>query len=99
MLMFTIIKDSRIDAVIISKARFAISVYFFIVVSIKLIDLLLDRDLIFESEQLNVLTLLVNIVDYNLSRIVIRNNIDLLVTLNRYARLDKILEYEVERYF
>ena len=48
---------------------------------------------------MNILTLSVNIVDYILSRIIIRNNIDLLVMLARYTRLDKILEYKIEEYF
>ena len=32
----------------------------------------------------------INIVNHNLTRIIIRNNIDLLITLIKYIRLNKI---------
>ena len=44
----------------------------------------------FELKQLNILILSINIVNHNLTRIVIRNNIDLLITLVKHTRLDKI---------
>ena len=38
-------------------------------------------------------------MNYNLLYIIIRNNINLLITFNRYIRLNKIFEYKVERYY
>ena len=46
--IYIIIKNSRIDTLVISKARFVILVYLFLAISIKQINLSLDRDLIFE---------------------------------------------------
>ena len=48
--MTIIVKGSRIDAIIINKVRFIVRAYFFLIVLIKLIDLLANRDLIFELE-------------------------------------------------
>ena len=48
---------------------------------------------------MNVLTLLINIIDYNLSRIVIRNDIDFLITFTRHIRFNKVLEYKVKSCF
>ena len=76
------------------------SSYFFLTILIELnAKLSLNRDLIFESKQLNILTLLIHIVDYNLSRFMIRNDINLSVILFRYTRLNKILEYETTSCF
>ena len=99
--MLMIAKDSRTDAVIVSKARFVISAYSFLTVSIDSVDLSSERDLIFEPKQMNTLTLSASIVDNSLSSqdVIIRNDTDLPVTLVRHARLDKVLEYETEEYF
>ena len=45
------------------------------------------------------LTLSINIVDHNLSRIVIRNNIDLSIILIKHIRFNKMLKYEIKKYF
>ena len=65
--MSIIVKDSRTDVVIIFKARYAMSVHFFLTVLIESVDLSSRRDLIFESEQMNTLTLFVSVVDNSLS--------------------------------
>ena len=51
-LIFIVIKSLRIDTIIINKVRLVISIYFFIIVliTIKYIDLLVDRDLIFKLD-------------------------------------------------
>ena len=38
-------------------------------------------------------------MDHSLLRIIIRNDINLLITFNRYIRLDKIFKYEIEKYY
>ena len=48
--MFIIIKDLKINVIIVNKTRYVISTYFFLIVSIKHIDLLSDQDLIFKSK-------------------------------------------------
>ena len=50
MSIFIIIKKFRINVIIINKARFVISIHFFLVVLIKLVEFLSNRDLIFEFE-------------------------------------------------
>ena len=97
--IFTIIKNSKIDIVIINKTRYIISTHLYITIFIKFVNLSIDRDLIFESNQLNILTLSINIVDYNFSRIVIRNNIDLLIIFDKYIKFDKMLKYKITKYF
>lgn len=69
------------------------------IILIKEIDLSTNRNFIFESDQLKILTFSINIVNYNLSRIVIRNNIDLLITFIKYVRFNKMLKYEAEKCF
>ena len=78
-----------------------VSTYSFMTVSIEAISLSLpkNRDLLFEPSQLDILTLSAYIVNYNISGIVIRNDIDLPIILIRRTRLDRVLEYEVEGYF
>ena len=38
-------------------------------------------------------------MDHNLLRIIIRNDINLLIIFNRYIRLNNIFKYKVERYY
>ena len=38
-------------------------------------------------------------MNYNLLRIIIRNDINLLITFNKYIRLNKIFKYEIEKYY
>ena len=61
--------------------------------------LLLNRNLIFKLKQSNILTFLIHIVDYNLSRLMIRNDINLAIILFQRTRLNKILKYEITSYF
>ena len=48
--MAIIVKGLRIDAIIVSKARVVVRAYFSLIVSIKLVDLSANRDLIFEPK-------------------------------------------------
>ena len=90
-------KGPRTDTVIISKARFAIPAHSLLTIPIKQVDLPPDRDLIFESEQLDTLTLSAHLVDHTLSQVLIRNDTDLPITLSRHTRLSKVLEYKTEK--
>ena len=94
-----IIKGSRTNIIIISKARQMISIYSFITILIEAIYLPEDRDLLFEPSQLDALTLSTYIVNYTFSKIIIRNNLNLSIILIRRTRLDKVLKYKVEEYF
>ena len=38
-------------------------------------------------------------MNYNLLRIIIRNDINLLIIFNKYIRLNKIFKYEVKGYY
>lgn len=97
--MSMIAKGPRTDVVVVSKARFAVLAHSFLTVAVEHVDLSIDRDLVFELEQLDALTLSAYIVDHSLSRIVVRNDTDLPITLARHARLGKVLEYEAEGCF
>ena len=97
--MSMIAKGPRTDTVIISKARYAVPTHSFLTVSIQPVELPAERDLIFEPEQLDTLTLSASIVDNNLSSLMIRNDTDLPVTLARHTRLGKVLKYETEGCF
>ena len=38
-------------------------------------------------------------MDHNLLRIIIRNDINLLIIFNKYIRLDKVFKYKTEKYY
>ena len=94
-----ITKGPRTNTVVVSKARYTIPAYFFIIISIEHIELLADYKLIFESKRLDALTLSTYLINYNLARIVVYNNINLSITLLRYTRLSKVLKYKAKGYF
>ena len=98
-LIFIIIKGPRINITIINKIWFIILIYLFLIIIIESINLLINRDLIFELDQLNIFIFLINIVNYNLLRIIIRNDINLSITFNKYIRLSKIFKYKIEEYY
>lgn len=84
---------------VVSKARYTIPAHSFITVPIEQVTLPNDRELIFEPDQLDVLILSAHIVDHNMSRVIVRNDTDLPVTLPRRVRLGQVLEYEAEGCF
>lgn len=93
-------KGPRTDAVVVSKAQYAVPAHSFMTVPIAMdASLPTDRDLVFEPEQLDALTLSAHVVDYNMSYIIVHNETNLPVTLSRRVRLDKMLKYEAEGYF
>ena len=92
-------KGPRTNVSVVSKARYAIPAHSFMTVPIEHATLPDDRDLIFEPDQLDALTLSAHIVDHNMSRVIVRNDTDLPVTLPRRARLGQVLEYEAEGCF
>lgn len=99
--MFIIIKGFKTNVIIIiiSKTCYVMLIHFFLIVFIKHINLSINRDLIFKLKQLNALTFLTHIVNYNLSRIMIRNDIDLLIIFIKHARFDKMFKYETKKYY
>ena len=93
--MSMVAKGQRTDTVVVSKARHSVPAYTFITVPIEpLHDLPQDRDLIFEPDQLEALTLSAHIVDHNLERVMVHNDTDLPIILPRHLRLGKVQEYE-----
>lgn len=93
-------KGPRTDAVVVSKAQYAVPAHSFMTVPIAMdASLPTDRDLVFEPEQLDALTLSAHVVDHNMSCIIVHNETNLPVTLPRRARLGKVLEYEAEGCF
>jgi hypothetical protein len=96
-----ITKGARIDIIIISKFRYTVLVYLDIVIIIKSIksDLPYNYNLLFKLSQLNILIITAYIVNYNINKIIVRNNTDLLIIISRYTRLGKIIKYKVIKYF
>ena len=39
------------------------------------------------------------IINYNIDRIIVRNNTNLPIIISRYTRLGKIIKYEITKYF
>lgn len=95
----TVAKGPRTDATVLNKARHTVPAHSFMTVPIEPVELPQDRDLIFEPDQLDALTLSAHIVDHNLTRVMVHNDTDLPITLPRHLRLDKVLEYEAEGCF
>jgi len=58
-----------------------------------------DRDLLFELSKYNTLIVSIYIVNYDMDRIIIRNNSDLLIIISRYTKLGRVVEYKVVNYF
>ena len=87
-------KGPRTNMSVVSKAKYAVPAHSFMTIPIKPVVLPDDRDLMFEPEQLDTLTLSVYIVDHNMSHLMVKNDTDLPVTLARHARLGQVLEYE-----
>ena len=97
--IFIVIKNFKINIIIINKTRYVIFIYLYITIFIKFVNLLTNRDFIFKLNQLNILTFSINIVDYNLSHIIIRNDITLSIILIKYIKFNKILKYKTANYF
>ena len=60
-----IIKNPRIDIIIVNKTRYIVFVYSFLTIFIKTIELLSGRNFIFKLNQLNVLIFSINIFDHD----------------------------------
>ncbi len=56
---------------------------------------LIDRDLLFEPSKYDILIVSTYIVNYNINKIVVRNNINLPVIINRYINLGRVVEYKI----
>ena len=97
--MFIITKNFKTNAVVLVKEQFSIFSISFFAILVKNLNLPFNRDLIFKSKQLDTLTLLTYVVDYNISHIIIRNDISHSVILSRHIRLNKVLKYEAKNYF
>jgi len=63
------------------------------------IKLPIDRDFLFEPSKHDTLIVSTYIVNYSINRIVVRNNINLPVIINRYIKLKRVVEYKTINYF
>ena len=97
--IFIVAKGLRTNVIVVSKARYAISTYSFIIISIEHVELLVDRELIFKPKRLDALTLFAYLINYNLARIIVYNDTNLSITLLRYTRLGKVLKYKAKECF
>ena len=59
--------------------------------------LLNDRDFLFKSQKLDILLIYAHIVDYNILKIFIKNDIDYVMSLSRKIKLRMIIDYEAAR--
>ena len=59
--------------------------------------LLYNRDFLFESQKLDTLLIYVYIVNYNMLKIFIRNNINYIISLSRKVKLKMIINYEITK--
>ena len=92
-----ITKGPYINATVFSSKRITIPAYTNIVVLVtgpkKRLCLPDNRDLIFKPKTLDTLSVYAYIVDYNISKVFIRNDTDRLITLLRYQKLGNITDY------
>ena len=97
------IKDVSINRTIYSSKRVIISAQSNVVILIsksrKALNLLNNRDLLFESQILNVLLMYVYIVNYEVSKIFVRNNSNKFITLSQKQKLKRIINYNVSSYY
>lgn len=54
-----------------------------------------NRDFLFESQKFDILSIYAYIVDYNMLKIFIKNNIDYIMSLSRKVKLKIIINYEI----
>ena len=81
-----------------------ISSHFNITVSIsdlkcRSLKLSYNRDFLFESQKFDTLLIYVHIVNHNISKVFIKNNINYIMSLSRKVKLKVITDYEITRYY
>ena len=55
-----------------------------------------DRDFLFELQKVNILSIYAHIIDHNILKIFVKNNIDHIINLSRKVRLETIINYETK---
>ena len=85
-----------------NKTKMMISSHFNMTVSItgpkcRPLKLLYNRDFLFESQKLDILLIYAHIVDYNISKVFVKNDIDHIISLSRKVKLRMIIDYEIAR--
>ena len=56
-----------------------------------------DRDFLFESQKLDTLSIYIHIVNHNISKVFIKNNINYTISLSRKVKLKMVINYEITR--
>ena len=85
-----------------NKTKMTIPSHFNIIISIidlkcRSLKLSSDRDFLFESQKLDTLSIYAHIVDYNISKVFVRNDINYIINLSRKIKLRVIIDYEITR--
>ena len=63
----------------------------------RFLKLLKDRDFLFESQKLDILLVYAYIVNYNISKVFIKNNINYIINLSRKVKLKMIVNDEITK--
>ena len=85
-----------------NKTKLTIFSHFDMIISIidlkcRSLKLLSDRDFLFESQKLDILLIYAHIIDYNISKIFVKNDINYVINLSRKVKLKVIIDYKTTR--
>ena len=85
-----------------NKTKMIIPSHFNMTISIvdpkcKFFKLLYNRDFLFESQKLDTLSIYVHIINYNILKIFVKNDINHIMSLSRKVKLKIIIDYETAR--
>ena len=85
-----------------NKTKITISSHFNMIISIidlkcRSLKLLNDRDFLFESQKFDTLSIYAYIINHNILKIFIRNNINYVMNLSRKIKLRMIINYEITK--
>ena len=90
----TIFNNNKTKMIIPSHFNMIISIIDFKCRSLKLLN---DYDFLFESQKFDTLSIYAHIVDYNISKVFVKNDIDYFISLSRKVKLKMIIDYEITR--
>ena len=87
-----------------NKTKMTISSHFNMIISIidlkcRSFKLSNNRDFFFKSQKLDILSIYADIVDHNISKVFVKNDINHVMSLSRKVKLKMIINYEVAEYY
>ena len=90
----TIFNNNKTKMIIPSHFNMTVSV---VDLKCRSLKLLCDRDFLFESQKLDTLSIYVHIINHNMLKVFVRNDINYVMSLSRKVKLRVIIDYKITR--